>query len=169
MVKRGRPVDPAVYADVMAAALVAYRVDVGYAVAMASRASVIIRKRLVYEVRAQIREAVTGAIQECSCRPQFRCDVPEACGLGSCPFASPDFADVTTPATSVSAKSGKTFHRPQPGLGPRSFGVEPLIRETAAKLLTSHLRNPGRARERDGSPGPLSEPSGGVQPLGWGQ
>lgn len=101
------------FEPLMADALQAYAVDPSYAVSMANKASVIIRKRAVWTARMEIRESEDEARTDCEAKGPAVCPVTtgEPCGSGRCPLAPPRLAGLA-PTASTRATSIATRVRP---------------------------------------------------------
>jgi len=128
-------IDTTPFADVMAEAMVAYKLDVSYAVAMAAQASQILRKREVWAVRTELRAASAEAVAACAEQPTFTCSSPSPCGTSAtCRFSSGSMTLLDVPA-----KPGQSL-RPQPHTDGPSFDVE-----AAVKPLVALREGPRRA------------------------
>jgi len=120
-------IETAPYAEVMAEAIVAYKIDVSYAVAMARAASAILFKRLTWACRTEIREASTEAVAACAQQPAFTCSSPSPCGTSAtCRFSSGSMALLDLPA-----KPGKSL-RPQPHTDGPTYDIEAAVKPLVA-------------------------------------
>lgn len=88
-------------------ALAAFATDVSYAVAMASAATAIDRKRRVWQARKELRAAEAAAHTECATTEPFTCHAVSACGTGDCKFAHGDYGRL------VRGARGGPSRRPQ--------------------------------------------------------
>lgn len=102
-----QPADPAMFTAHVEAALAAFAADVSYAVNMARAATVIGRKRAVWQARKELRAAEARAHAECRDTEPFDCHAVAACGTGDCKFAVGEHATLTV------AASGGAGVRPQ--------------------------------------------------------
>lgn len=117
-------VDLADFEPVVAQAMDAFRNDSSYAVSMASKASSIIAKRRVWELRKELRTAEATARTQCAVSEIQLCGVNGPCGTGACPFAVGDLKKLTP----CMAKSGKPVPRPVPGAVP-NYNIETVIKQ----------------------------------------
>ncbi len=74
----------------------AFGQDAVYGVQMMRAANVIIRKRLVWKVKKDLREAEKQAVARCKHTEAFVCDNKQSCGTGQCKFAVGDLALIKT-------------------------------------------------------------------------
>ena len=119
------------YEALRAEALLAYKIDVSYAVAMCAQATQILRKREVWSVRSELRAASAEAVAACRRLPEFTS--PSPCGTGAgCCVAAGDLVLLDVPA-----KAGKAT-RPQPHESGPTYDIESAVKPLLA------LRNGGR-------------------------
>ena len=115
------------YEALTAEALVAYKIDASYAVAMCAQASQILRKREVWSVRSELRAASAEAVAACSQQPAFTCSSPSPCGTSAtCRFSSGQLALLDVPA-----KPGRAT-RPQPHESGPTYDIEAAVKPLVA-------------------------------------
>src|SRR4051794_26194906 len=83
------------FADLMSEALIAWGTDLVLAVGFMETANKITGKRRRWAARIMLREASESAVARCSQAEPFVCTATSGCGLGTCPFATGVFAELT--------------------------------------------------------------------------
>ncbi len=91
-------------------ALAAFATDVSYAVAMASAATAIDRKRRVWQARKEVRAAQAVAHAECESTEPFTCHAVSACGTGDCKFAHGEHGRLLRVARAGTARRPQAPH-----------------------------------------------------------
>lgn len=119
---RTKHIDTSKFEGVMAEAMKAYSLDPDLACQMARNASAILRKRLSWTCRSELRRAEAEAVAACRMQPTFTCTNPSPCGTGGCRWATGDLALLDLPE--VPGKS----QRPQPRDGHATFDVEQALK-----------------------------------------
>jgi hypothetical protein len=142
--RRPKQIDTSSFEAVMAEALLAYSVDVGYAVSMMNSANQIQRKRNTWQVRSELRRAEADARAACESSQITACVVTEPCSTGSCPFSQGDLADLvgvpSLPTSSSTSRATRPVPRPEhvPGhVYSIEAALQPLI-ELRTRLGTLH-------------------------------
>jgi hypothetical protein len=117
--RQPKEIDTSSFAGVMSEALVAFRIDSGYAERMLHNANLIMRKRESWVVRNELRAAESAARTACAASDLTSCEVQNPCGTGSgCPWAAPEFARIDAPAIAATVhKATARSTRPQPRTG----------------------------------------------------
>lgn len=105
-----KPVDTAVFTDVVDEALSAFLEHEMYVVDMIKRARAIIHKREVGTARKELKQAEREARIKCESSKPFHCESISPCGTGDCKFAQKDLVwlQIKTPKNAE-----KTRERPQ--------------------------------------------------------
>lgn len=116
--RRPKPIETAPFAGIVAEFLTAAKMDSSYAVAIANAANVVIRKRMVWALRNQLRDAELEARTACAAAGPSSCVLTAPCGVGLCPFSPGgdlvELADVPAVGRKINATSRATRPQPRP-------------------------------------------------------
>lgn len=102
-------------------AMAAFSSDVSYAVAVVSAAVGIMKKRQIWQLKADTRQAEANARGLCEQAEPFVCMNQSPCGIGSCKFSTGEFT-----LLKVSKCRGDT-PRPQRFVTGGNYSIEPVI------------------------------------------
>lgn len=129
--RKAQVIDCAAFADIMAEAMIAYRLDPELMIKMAASGRRIGLKRLQWKARLDLREAESAARASCAASELTSCERVSPCATGSCPWAPPEFAHIDVAPVPVGRVIRTRAQRPQPRVGP---GFEYTI-EAAVQVL----------------------------------